>query len=53
MEDEEQQRTVFVTINGNTFGNTFLETMAHFVAIALAVFIIWHAVPGSSKMYQF
>ena len=35
-----------------TFENTFCKTMAHIIAIALAVFIIWHAVPGSSKIHQ-
>ena len=54
---EKQQETVRVAINtcdykDTTFENTFCKTMAHIIAIALAMFIIWHAVPGSSKIHQ-
>ena len=34
------------------FTSKLLEIMAHFIAIGLVLYIMWHAVPGSSKIDQ-
>jgi hypothetical protein len=49
--DDKQQQSIVE--KEKTFVRRLLDIMAHFIAIFLVLFIMWHAVPGSSKMHRF
>jgi uncharacterized Tic20 family protein len=47
---KQQQQSVVDKDNKAFASRSLLHIMAHFVAVVLVLFIIWHAVPGSSKI---
>ena len=47
---KQQQEQGFVERKEKVFASRLLDNMAHFIAVGLVLFIIWHAVPGSSKI---
>ena len=47
-----QQQQQSIVEKEKAFTSKLLEIMAHFIAIGLVLYIMWHAVPGSSKIDQ-
>ena len=46
----QQQQQQSIVEKEKAFTSKLLVIMAHFIAIGLVLYIMWHAVPGSSKI---